>query len=129
MNAVDKMWDVIRANKAEYYKKNPTDSLAVSHACYMAKYLCAESVDLDSFVSEGLGWLIRTAMFQGASKPIPELCRDFCHICMVDPALVEAHCGMRFEKWCITAYNYFLPLLTQNVQTASGTPFQPKAHL
>jgi hypothetical protein len=87
------------------------------------------NINFDVLVSMGIGTMLRNAMFYGWEQPLAEACRDFCHICMVDPMLVEAYCGMRFEQLCASAYDDIANMLTKTVITADGKPFQPKAFL
>lgn len=88
-----------------------------------------DNIDFEAFVVKGIGTMLRNAMFYGWHEPLAKACRDFCHICMVDPMLVEAYCGMKFEQFCASVYDDIAGHLAQTVITADGKPFQPKAFL
>ena len=42
--------------------------------------------------------VITNVKFYGWHETIPQALRRFCHLCLVDPALVEAYLGMKFEE-------------------------------
>lgn len=41
--------------------------------------------------------IIKSAKFFGWKENIANACRQFCHLCITDPMLVEAYIGKRFE--------------------------------
>lgn len=46
----------------------------------------------------GLPHVIHSAKFWNWHEGIAGACRTFCHLCLIDPMLVEAYIGMRFEQ-------------------------------
>ena len=59
-------------------------------------HIHAEAPDFGAFV-EYLFFAIREAQFRKWHNGIADACRTFCNLCLVDPALVEAYLGIRFE--------------------------------
>ena len=58
-------------------------------------YHCDGSIE--SIIS-GIPHVVRTAkIFHWHESPADAI-RTFCHLCLVDPALVECYIGMTFEK-------------------------------
>ena len=55
-----------------------------------------DHTDIDTIV-DTLPRLMQSAKFFKWSKGIADACRTYCHICLIDPALIEAYIGMRFE--------------------------------
>lgn len=53
--------------------------------------------NLPEFISY-LECVIHGVLFYGWHETIARAMRRFCHLCLVDPALVEAYLGMTFEQ-------------------------------
>jgi hypothetical protein len=49
-------------------------------------------------IIQSLPHVIHSAKFFGWHDTLANACRTFCHLCFIDPALVECHIGMKFEK-------------------------------
>mgnify|MGYP003540099880 CR=1 FL=1 len=65
------------------------------------KYLCAFQPYVEKNINDivhSLPHVVKSARFFGWKESIANACNTFCHLCMVDPMLVEAHIGKRFEK-------------------------------
>ena len=60
-------------------------------------HIHAETPDFEGFI-EYLSHVIDEADFRRWHEGIAGACRTFCHLCLVDPALVEAYLGMKFEQ-------------------------------
>ena len=41
--------------------------------------------------------IIREAKYRNWHEGVASACRTFCHLCHIDPMLVEVYIGMRFE--------------------------------
>ena len=54
--------------------------------------------DFDSFINVLPNVIKRSALDYDGTPA--DACRVFCEICLVDPALIEAYIGMRFEALC-----------------------------
>ena len=65
-------------------------------AQYDGEALAKNEIDFHEFTYR-LIKSIEHMIFRQWSRPLYEGMRDYCHIAMVDPALVEAYIGMRFE--------------------------------
>ena len=52
--------------------------------------------DIDELL-EFLPAVVRNARFLKWEKGLADACRRFCHLCFIDPTLVEAYIGMKFE--------------------------------
>lgn len=78
----------------------PTDWSKHRYVKIMAQYdgeaLARHEIDFHEFTCrliKSLGDMI----FRQWRQPLPDAMRDYCHIALVDPALVESYIGMRFE--------------------------------
>lgn len=60
-------------------------------------YIHQTKPDFESFI-EYLSFVIDEAIFRRWHEGAAGACRTFCHLCLVDPMLVEAYLGMRFEQ-------------------------------
>ena len=60
-----------------------------------AKYVHGDNVDMHKFCSM-LADAIDNATFFGWHESSGVVARRFCHICYIDPALVEAYLGIKF---------------------------------
>ena len=64
-------------------------------AIYAYDYAC--SGDIEGFVSF-LPSVAQNAKFYRWHESVPRALHRFCHLCMVDPALVEAYLGIKFKE-------------------------------
>ena len=62
-------------------------------------YINNDSLDYDSFV-RCLSHVIHNAKFYNWHEGVVGALRRFCHLCYIDPALIELYIGMTFEKLC-----------------------------
>lgn len=53
--------------------------------------------DIDELL-EFLPAVVRNAKIYKWEKGLANACRTFCHLCFIDPMLVEAYIGMKFEQ-------------------------------
>ena len=53
--------------------------------------------DFEGFI-QYLSFVIDEADFRKWHEGVVGACRTFCHLCLVDPMLVEAYLGMKFEQ-------------------------------
>lgn len=74
-----------------------SNAIAVFGGAYWAHQLVI-SGKFDEFVPY-LITVIRSARFYRWHETIPQALRRFCHLCLVDPALVEVYIGMKFEQF------------------------------
>jgi hypothetical protein len=73
-------------------------AIAVLGGAYFAiTCVHGDNIDMDQFVMF-LPDVINKAQFFGWHEGIVGALNRFCHICLVDPALIEAYIGMRFEE-------------------------------
>ena len=72
------------------------NAIAVFGGAYWAHQVVI-SGKFDEFIPF-LGTVIRHAKFYRWHESIPQALRRFCHLCLVDPTLVEAYLGMSFEQ-------------------------------
>ena len=73
-----------------------TNAFAIFSGAYWA-HQAIISGNMADFVSF-LPAVITNVKFYGWHETIPQALRRFCHLCLVDPALVEAYLGMKFEE-------------------------------
>ena len=59
--------------------------------------LWTDPASIDSII-EHLPTVIREAQFRKWHAGLADACRTFCHCLFVDPALIEAYIGMKFEQ-------------------------------
>ena len=60
-----------------------------------AKYVHGDTFDMHKFC-DMLADAIDNATFFGWHEPSADVARRFCHLCYIDPALVEVYLGIRF---------------------------------
>lgn len=60
-------------------------------------YKYAEKGDIKTFVTY-LPHIVSEAKFRGWHEGIVGALNRFCHICLVDPKLIEAYIGITFEE-------------------------------
>lgn len=74
------------------------EALAEKHSNAIAIFGGALWVnDLKTLVGT-LPSVISGARFFGWHAGVVDACRTFCHLCFIDPALVECYIGMKFEQ-------------------------------
>ena len=59
--------------------------------------VCGPNVDMKKFISYLPSVIVDAKFFEWHEGVVGAL-RRFCRICLVDPALVEAYIGMKFEE-------------------------------
>lgn len=59
-----------------------------------------DNPNFDEFILTYLSEAIKSARFHKWHEGAVGALRRFCHICLVDPALVEAYIGVSFEELC-----------------------------
>ena len=72
------------------------NAIAVFGAAYWA-HKAITNGDFDAFVQYIPG-VITNAKFFRWHESIPDTLRRFCHLCLVDPQLVELYLGIRFSQ-------------------------------
>ena len=72
------------------------NAIAVFGGAYWA-HKAIISGDLDKFV-QYIPDVIKSAMFYRWHESIPDTLRRFCHICLVDPMLIESYLGIKFSE-------------------------------
>lgn len=85
-------------------KIKEVEALAEQHSNAIAVFgglLWIETID---DIATQLPFLMRRAKFYEWHEGVIGAMRTLCHLCYVDPALVEAYIGMRFEKLCEVLY-------------------------
>lgn len=65
--------------------------------CAIYAYECARKGDIVGF-TDFLPIVAQNARFYGWHESAPRALHRFCHLCMVDPMLIEAYLGVRFEE-------------------------------
>ena len=128
------MNDLIFSNAKAYDKRHMelygTTAIPVMLPPYdIDKMLHGNNPDFETFIVNGIGVMLRNAMVRNWEESLAKACRDYCHICMVDPMLVEAYLQMRFEEFCASVYDDLAQLLAKSVITESGKPFKSKAFI
>jgi hypothetical protein len=76
--------------------KKYDNAIAVFGGAYWAHQVVI-SGNFDEFVLF-LGSVIRNARFYNWHESVPQALRRFCHLCLVDPTLVEVYLGMSLEQ-------------------------------
>lgn len=73
-------------------------AIAVLGGAYFAiECVHGEHLDMEQFVLF-LPDVINKARFFGWHEGVVGALNRFCHLCLVDPSLIEAYIGMRFEE-------------------------------
>ena len=67
--------------------------------------LWVDATDMHAIIKH-LTNIIRGAQFWKWHAGLADACRTFCHCLFVDPALVEAYIGMKFEQLTKEIKNY-----------------------
>ena len=66
-------------------------------AYHAVNYVSGENINLHEFCTYLLG-MIQFAIATKYPKGIQNALEKFCHLCLVDPGLIEAYLGIRFEE-------------------------------
>jgi hypothetical protein len=84
-------------HKIEAMEAQHENSIAVmSGAYFAAQEVHKDKPDFEAFLSFMDGMLSHAKFFKW-HESLPQACRTFCHLAMVDPMLVETYIGMKFE--------------------------------
>ena len=85
-------------HKIEAMEAQHENSIAVmSGAYFAAQEVHKDDPDFGAFLSF-MDNMIQRARFFEWHESLPQACRTFCNLAMIDPKLVEADIGMTFEK-------------------------------
>jgi hypothetical protein len=95
-------FDIIKDNILALQDKYDNAVAVMGGAYWAAQEVHNDAPDFAKFV-EYLSNMIHDLKFFGWHEPIPKAMRTFCHLAMVDPALVEVYIGMKFEEVCVNA--------------------------
>ena len=76
--------------------KKYNNAIAVFGGAYWAHQVII-SGNFNDFIPF-LSTVITNARFYGWHESIPKALRRFCHLCLVDPKLVEVYLGMTFDQ-------------------------------
>ena len=74
------------------------EDLSDKHSHAIAIFGGAIFVNTIDDVIDKLSYVISASKFYRWHESAAKACRTFCHLCFIDPALVEAYLGMTFEK-------------------------------
>lgn len=59
---------------------------------------CKETCNLDKFITVYLNQVAINAAFFKFELGVTKALNMFCHLCLVDPMLIEAYLGIKFEE-------------------------------
>jgi hypothetical protein len=74
------------------------ENLNERHSHAIAIFGCAACVKDIQGVLDCLAQVIKNAKFYRWHESPANACRTFCHLCLIDPSLVEVYIGVTFEK-------------------------------
>lgn len=74
------------------------EDLNERHSHAVAIFGCAASVKDIKDVLDFLPQVIGNAKFYRWHESAANACRTFCHLCLIDPSLIEVYIGISFEK-------------------------------
>lgn len=86
-------YDASRIPLIENLNKEHPDAIAIFGGALWVE-------DISSLIGS-LAHVISEAKFRNWHEGLAGACRTFCHMCLVDPMLVEAYMGMKFEDLLI----------------------------
>jgi hypothetical protein len=73
------------------------NAIAVMGGAYFAAQdIHQDTPNFNAFIYK-MDEMIRQHLFRDYDEPLEKSMKTFCHLCMVDPALVEAYLGMKFK--------------------------------
>lgn len=87
-------------------KKYPNAIPVFGGAAFAYNCIHAETPDFERFI-EYLFAAVDFAHIRKWHEGLAGACRTFCHLCLVDPMLIEAYLGFRFERVAETYYEQF----------------------
>ena len=90
-------FNIIKDNIMKLNEKYDNAFEVMSGAYWASQEVHCDNPNFDKFV-EYLSNLVIDIKFWKWHESIPQAMRTYCKLAMVDPALVEAHIGMRFEE-------------------------------
>ena len=73
-------------------------SVVLGGATFAIQYVHGDTMDIDTFITVCLPHVVRNARFFGWPEGPVDALNRFCHICLVDPKLIEAYLGITFEE-------------------------------
>ena len=79
--------------------KHPNAIPVFGGALRAYEYVNCDTPNLGKFVS-CIPTVVSNAKFYNWHEGVVGAIRRFCRLCLVDPALIEAHLGMTFEELC-----------------------------
>jgi len=88
---------IIQRNILALEDKHDNAVAVMGGAYWAAQEVHNDEPDFDKFV-EYLSNMLIDYDFFGWHEPKPQAMRTFCKLAMVDPALVEAYLGMKFDE-------------------------------
>lgn len=90
-------YEIIKDNILALEDKYENSVAVMGGAYWAAQEVHRDKPNFSKFV-EYLSNMVHDYAFFGWHEPIPQAMRTFCKLAMVDPALVEAYLGMKFEE-------------------------------
>lgn len=91
------MHNIVQSNILALQDKYDNAVAVMGGAYWAAQEVHGDKPNFDKFV-ELMSNMIHDLKFFGWHESIPQAMRTFCKLAMVDPALVEAYIGMKFEE-------------------------------
>lgn len=91
------MLNIIKSNIEALQEKYDNAIPVMGSAYWAAQEVHNDKPNFDKFV-ELMVNMVSDHKFFKWHEPLPRAMRTFCKLAMVDPALVEAYIGMRFEQ-------------------------------
>ena len=89
-------FEIIKHNIEALEAKHENAIAVMGGAYWAAQEVHKDNPDFKAFLSfmDGMLW---SARFFKWHESLAKACKTFCHLAMVDPMLVEAYIGIRFE--------------------------------
>lgn len=91
------MLNIIKNNIEALQDKYDNAIAVMGGAYWAAQEVHNDKPNFDKFI-ELMCNMVTDHKFFGWHEPIPQAMRTFCKLAMVDPMLVEAYIGMKFEE-------------------------------
>lgn len=91
------MLNLIKSNIEALQDKYDNAVAVMGGAYWAAQEVHCDKPNFSKFV-ELMCNMVTDLKFFGWHEPIPQAMRTFCKLAMVDPMLVEAYIGMKFEE-------------------------------
>lgn len=89
-------FEIIKSNIMALEAHHENAVAVMGGAYFAAQEVHKDKPDFEAFLSFMDGMLSHVKFFKW-HESLPKACRTFCHLAMVDPMLVEAYIGMKFE--------------------------------